>query len=54
MVQKAWSAGFALLLSVSAPTSLAVHTARRANLMLAGFVRDDRLNVYSPDRLPVA
>ncbi|MCU1392611.1 MAG: FdhD protein [Ilumatobacteraceae bacterium] len=51
MVQKAWSAGFAVLLSVSAPTSLAVETARRANLLLAGFVRDDRLNVYSPERL---
>jgi FdhD protein len=52
MVQKAWAAGFALLLSVSAPTSLAVQTARRANLMLAGFVRNDHLNVYSPERLP--
>jgi FdhD protein len=51
MVQKAWAAGFAVLLSVSAPTSLAVETARRANLMLAGFVRDGRLNVYSPERL---
>ena len=52
MVQKAWAAGFAVLLSVSAPTVLAVQTARRANLLLAGFVRSDRLNVYSPERLP--
>jgi len=51
MVQKAWAAGFAVLLSVSAPTSLAVETARRAKLLLAGFVRGDRLNVYSPERL---
>jgi FdhD protein len=51
MVQKAWAAGFAVLLSVSAPTSLAVETARRANLLLAGFVRGERLNVYSPERL---
>jgi len=51
-VQKAWAAGFGVLLSVSAPTSLAVQTARRANLMLAGFVRNDHLNVYSPERLP--
>jgi FdhD protein len=50
MVQKAWAAGFAVLLSVSAPTSLAVETARRANLLMAGFVRNDRLNVYSPER----
>ncbi len=52
MVQKAWAGGFSVLLSVSAPTSLAVDTARRANLMLAGFVRGDRLNVYAPERLP--
>lgn len=52
MVQKAWAGGFALLLSISAPTSLAVQTARRANLTLAGFVRNDHLNVYAPERLP--
>lgn len=51
LVQKAWAAGFCGLLSVSAPTALAVATAQRANLMLAGFVRGDRLNVYAPDRL---
>jgi FdhD protein len=50
LVQKAWAAGFGTLLAVSAPTALAVHTARRANLVLAGFVRGDRLNVYSPER----
>lgn len=50
LVQKAWSAGFSTLLAVSAPTALAVHTARRANVMLAGFVRGTRLNVYSPER----
>lgn len=50
MVQKAWAAGFNTLLSVSAPTALAVHTARRAGLVLAGFVRGDRLNVYAPER----
>ena len=50
MVQKAWAGGFSTLLAVSAPTSLAVHTARRAGLFLAGFVRGDRFNVYSPER----
>jgi len=52
MVQKAWAGGFGTLVAVSAPTSLAVHAARRANLVLAGFVRGDRFNVYAPERLP--
>jgi FdhD protein len=51
LVQKAWSAGFGTLIAVSAPTSLAVQTARRAGLMLAGFVRGERLNVYAPERM---
>ncbi len=51
LVQKAWAAGFSTLIAVSAPTSLAVHTARRAGLHLVGFVRADRLNVYSPERI---
>ncbi len=52
MVQKAWAAGFGTVVAVSAPTALAVAAARRAGLVLAGFVRDDRLNVYAPERLP--
>ncbi len=51
LVQKAWAAGFSVLVAVSAPTSLAVATARRAELRLAGFVRQGRLNVYSPERI---
>lgn len=54
MVQKAWAAGFGTLVAVSAPTALAVAMARRAGITLAGFVRDDRLNVYSPERVEVA
>ena len=51
MVQKAWAAGFGTVVAVSAPTALAVEAARRAGLCLAGFVRGDRFNVYSPERL---
>jgi FdhD protein len=51
LVQKAWAAGFSTLIAVSAPTSLAVQTARRAGLTLAGFVRGERLNVYAPERV---
>ncbi len=53
MVQKAWAAGFTSVLSMSAPTALAVHTARRANMGLAGFITRNehgaaRMNIYAP------
>lgn len=51
LVQKAWAAGFGTLVAVSGPTALAVQTARRAGLTLAGFVRGQRLNVYAPERI---
>ena len=51
LVQKAWAGGFSTLIAVSAPTALAVQTARRAGLTLAGFVRGERLNVYAPERM---
>lgn len=49
MVQKAWAAGFAALVAVSAPSALAVETARAAGLQLAGFARGGSVNVYTPD-----
>ena len=52
IVQKSWAAGFSALVAVSAPTALAVTAARRAGLTLAGFARDGRVNLYSPERLP--
>ena len=54
MVQKAWAAGFGTVVAVSAPTALAVETARRAGLCLAGFVRGSNFNVYAPERLESA
>lgn len=47
MVQKAAMAGMGALAAVSAPTALAVDTARQCGLLLAGFVRDDRLVAYT-------
>jgi len=47
IVQKAWAAGFGAVVAVSAPSSLAVETARRANITLAGFARDGSLNLYT-------
>jgi FdhD protein len=47
MVQKAAIAGAPLLAAVSAPTLLAVETARAAGMSLVGLVRGDDLVVYA-------
>jgi formate dehydrogenase accessory protein FdhD len=47
MVYKTASAGFGLLASVSAPTSLAIDTATRCGLQLYGFVREGRATRYA-------
>lgn len=46
MVQKAWAGGFSTVVSVSAPSALAVETAHAGGLQLAGFIRDGEINVY--------
>ena len=47
MVQKTAAAGAGILAAISAPTALAVRTARRGGLVLVGFARDDRATVYA-------
>jgi len=47
IIQKAVAAGFGAVVAVSAPTSLAIETAERTGLLLAGFSRGGAMNVYA-------
>jgi FdhD protein len=52
MALKTARAGIPILAAVSAPTSLALKLARELDLTLAGFVRGQRLNIYTaPQRV---
>ncbi|MBI1843631.1 MAG: formate dehydrogenase accessory sulfurtransferase FdhD [Actinobacteria bacterium] len=52
MVQKAAAAGIPIVAAVSAPSSLAVRTARALGVTLIGFVRGDDCTIYAhPERI---
>ena len=52
MVQKAWAAGFRWLAAVGGPSSLALSTARAADLGLVAFARGTSMTYYWPDGRP--
>lgn len=52
LVQKTILAGIPMLISVGAPSSLAVKLAREFGMTLVGFLREERFNIYSaPERI---
>jgi FdhD protein len=47
LVSKLWNCGLSLVVSRTAPTSLAVKMAQRMGITVVGFARGKRMNVYS-------
>jgi formate dehydrogenase assembly factor FdhD len=47
MVNKAARAGLEIIIAVSAPSSLAIKTAKKYNITLCGFVRNGTANIYT-------
>ena len=54
MALKAVRAGIPILAAISAPTTMALELAQALNLTLVGFVRGQRLNIYThPERIRI-
>jgi len=50
IVYKVWNMGIPVIVSHSAPTANAVELSRKANILLIGYVRNGKMNIYSHER----
>jgi FdhD protein len=50
IVYKVWNLGLPAIISHSAPTARAIELSQKANIMLIGYVRSGRMNIYSQER----
>jgi FdhD protein len=50
IVYKVWNMGIPAIISHSAPTANAVALSHKANILLIGYVRHGRMNIYSHER----
>jgi FdhD protein len=50
IVYKVWNLGIPLIISHSAPTTKAIELLHKANITLIGYVRGDKMNIYSHER----
>lgn len=50
IVYKVWNIGVPVIISHSAPTANAVDLSRKANILLIGYVRNGKMNIYSHER----
>jgi FdhD protein len=47
LIQKAVMANISIIVTIGAPSSLAIQTAEQFGVTLIGFLRDDRFNIYA-------
>jgi len=50
IVYKIWNMGVPIIISHSAPTTRAVELLQKANITLIGYVRGNKMNIYSQER----